>query len=96
MSKETKDMEKERIHFFEVTERYAQIAAIVASVLSAPNSEFALDFKLLHDFCLEAISTFVSQMEKNSNFERVIIQESLDVWSACLINSQGPIAWQRA
>jgi len=45
----------------------------------------SLDFDKLSDFSLEAASIFMFSQDSDKTFERALIQQGFDVWSACAI-----------
>ena len=63
--------------------------------MSDPSFELTLDFNSLADFCLESASSFLFSAAKDLTFERALIKEALDVWCACVIQLDQPLAWER-
>ena len=57
--------------------------------------ELVVDFDRLRDICLESAATLMYTTDKEQKLEREIILESLDVWSACILNSGESLAWER-
>ena len=57
--------------------------------------ELVIDFDRLRDVCLESAATLMYTTDKEQKLEREIILESLDVWSACILNSGESMTWER-
>ena len=63
--------------------------------MNDPTFELTLDFNALADFCLEAASSNMFSTSSDLAFERALVKEVLEIWCACVIQLDQPLAWER-